>query len=183
MRQKRSELRLNNGETLDPLRQNAYYWGVVVKSICAEVGMDTEEVHQELCKDVSHVHKPKYRKNLRKSTASLDTKGMEYLDKCVQWAGEFLYLEIAPPSDDPWWTALKSIKKTCSKDWSPTLTFLLNMQEQVQSLFDDPISQLFQALENLKLIRILSKNLKKTIQLSLRNSCEGLNKCKSKSRN
>lgn len=104
------------------IEANAYYWGVVVKSICAEVGMDTEEVHQELARMFLTYTNPNTGRTYVKSTASLDTKEfMEYLDKCVQWAGEFLYLEIAPPSDDPWWTALKSIKrKLAPKDWSPT---------------------------------------------------------------
>lgn len=104
------------------IEANAYYWAVVVKYVAQEVGMDTEETHQELARMfLTYTNQNTGRKYV-KSTTGLDTKEFDvYLKKCVEWAGEFLYVEIPPPSDDPWWTALKSIKrKLAPQDWSPT---------------------------------------------------------------
>lgn len=47
------------------------------------------------------------------------------------------------------------------------------MQEQVQSLFDDPISQLFQALENLKIDKNIVKEFEKDYPIELEELMRG----------
>jgi hypothetical protein len=47
------------------------------------------------------------------------------------------------------------------------------MQEQVQSLFDDPISQLFQALENLKIDKEIVKEFEKDYPIELEDLIRG----------
>lgn len=103
---------------------NAYYWGVVLAKIAGEIGCSTDEAHQDLTQIFLTYTADNGREYIR-STASLDTKEfMEYVDRVIEWAGMYLYLEIPPPSKDPWWRSLIAVKRLQIPDgwkFSPSL--------------------------------------------------------------
>lgn len=98
------------------VEQNAYYWGVVLAKIAGEIGCTPEEAHQDLTRMFLTYTAENGREYIR-STASLDTKQFTvYLDQVVEWAGRFLWLEIPPPTKDPWWRSLVAVKKLQTPD-------------------------------------------------------------------
>ena len=79
--------------------QNKYYWGVVVVYICAETGMDKDQVHfamrekflskRDIDKDLIIV----------KSTTELTIEQFRwYIDSIQRWAAEFLNINIPDPN-------------------------------------------------------------------------------------
>src|ERR1039458_4804938 len=74
------------------LRQNKYYWSVVVKLIAQHTGHDPEQIHEAL----KTMFSPKWHlgdKTIPTSTTRLDTlEFVDYTERCRVWANEFLGL-------------------------------------------------------------------------------------------
>ena len=84
------------------LKQNNYYWGVVVKYISDEIGDSKDDIHsvlrtmflsvEKLINDVSFM--------FIKSTTDLDTKEFnDYVTECRNWASSFLNLYLPEPNE------------------------------------------------------------------------------------
>ncbi|MFH1012105.1 MAG: hypothetical protein V1784_12845 [bacterium] len=85
-------------------QQNKYYWGVIIKMICEELG------HEEYEKDVVHYalrlmflgeEENKHGLKIPRSTRSLSTKEFIdiYTEPIKRWAVEFLCLRIPDPNE------------------------------------------------------------------------------------
>lgn len=78
-------------------QQNKYYWGVVIQMISDETGQDKDGIHDGLRAKFLTTDQDKPLQIIR-STTSLNTKEMmEYIDKIVLWAAEFLGIVIPLP--------------------------------------------------------------------------------------
>lgn len=96
--------------------QMGYYRGLVLPMIVEETENDLDQVHMRL--KAMHLDPVRVEwtdptsgevieKDLVPSLGDLNTKQMNtFLDKVIQWAGEFLGLEVPPP--DPAWRAKKT---------------------------------------------------------------------------
>ena len=85
------------------MRQNSYYWGVVIRMIADDTGNSAERVHEAM--------KHKFLKTIIKmkgedfesaeSTTSLDTGefSKDYVDQIKMWARDFLGVEIPEATD------------------------------------------------------------------------------------
>lgn len=85
------------------LRQNAYYWGVVLTYIAQETGHSTEELHIAM-KDLFLPRKflalGKSEVEIRKTTTDLtQTEFAKYLEQIRAWAAQELNLNIPSPND------------------------------------------------------------------------------------
>lgn len=84
------------------IRQNRYYWGVIVKLISEHTGFTPTEVHNllkyQFLKDIMQIGGKTY--GTIKSTTELDTQGFseDYWEPIRQWAAEELNLFIPDPS-------------------------------------------------------------------------------------
>jgi len=77
-------------------RQNAFYWGVVIKEICAETGQPQAQAHAGLKQMFLKVHHEKL--PTVRSTTDLTTAEFKiYIDQCVLWAAEWLHIAIPEP--------------------------------------------------------------------------------------
>jgi len=82
------------------LRQNAYYWSVVVKMIADEIGDYPESVHEALLQKFAPKEEvlgemvPKRSKDMKKGEMP-----EEYWEPIMQWAAEFLDLTIPLPNE------------------------------------------------------------------------------------
>ena len=77
-------------------RQNRYYFGCVVRTICEETGSDPDTVHAELKKMFLLIKGGLI--PIVGSTRKLNTKDFGvYLDKVILWSAEFLGIIIPPP--------------------------------------------------------------------------------------
>jgi hypothetical protein len=78
-------------------RQNAYYWGVVIKILSDELGYEPEEMHQALKQKFLGIEaKPL---PTTKSTASLTTlEFIEYTDQIIRWSSQELNIVIPDPN-------------------------------------------------------------------------------------
>src|SRR5690349_12063838 len=86
--------------SIEPMRrtrsteQNAYYWGVVLPTICKSIGADKydkNDIHESLKARFLSRHKDEIAPGLPlvRSTATLDTREFgEYLDAVIQLAAE-----------------------------------------------------------------------------------------------
>lgn len=87
-------------------KENAYYWGVVLKLIGEEIGLSTDETHEALKilflkkhVDVQVKNKVEPVEYVR-STASLSTiEFEEYLENIRMWAASFLNCQIPLPNE------------------------------------------------------------------------------------
>lgn len=80
------------------LKENDYYWGVVVKLIADYTGMLDEEAHEAL--KWKFLRKQTGKMETVRSTASLSTKEMEdYLEKIRVWTLTDLGLKIPLPNE------------------------------------------------------------------------------------
>jgi hypothetical protein len=100
---------LSNQRLIRSKKQNAYYWGVLIKTIIEYTGHDKEEMHEilKVAHNLKTFHKPgggviEY----GGSTKLLNTKEFTvYIDKCRQWALNELAVYIPSPNeitDDMW---------------------------------------------------------------------------------
>lgn len=89
--------------------QNAYYWGVVLKTIADETGQDIESVHEFLKRECNAQHVEMTNKTTGEqfdawiggSTASLNVNDFyDYVERCRVWAATFLGLEIPDPDTE-----------------------------------------------------------------------------------
>jgi len=82
------------------LRQNAYYWGVVISTLSDHTGHDPEEIHEALkIKFLSHDDE-KTGLLIVGSTAALSTiQFNEYCDRIQRWAAQFLGCYIPSPNE------------------------------------------------------------------------------------
>lgn len=86
-------------------QQNKYYWGVVVKILSDELGLDMEEMHQAL--KMKFLRLEKKTKNQKvsllvsaRSTADLDTAEFEdYTDQIRRWAAVEMNVQIPLPNE------------------------------------------------------------------------------------
>ena len=85
------------------VRQNDYYWGVVLKCIADETGHSTDEIHELMksmfLKDVIIVGNEPYITN--KSTTRLTTKqfSTDYIERIKFWALDTINLNIPDPDE------------------------------------------------------------------------------------
>ena len=82
------------------IRQNKYYWGVVISMISKETGYTPEEAHEAMkFKFLSVFDADKQLRRVR-STSSLDTAEMEeYLSNIRKWGDEYLKVYIPSPNE------------------------------------------------------------------------------------
>lgn len=83
------ELKVNRGER--SLRQNSYYWGVVIKILSDYTGFEPDEMHEDLknrfLKYYKVIKATGEERELAKSTSNLSTEEFEaYLDMIRRWA-------------------------------------------------------------------------------------------------
>jgi hypothetical protein len=85
------------------IQQNKYYWGVVIKLLCEEIGLDEDELHEILKYKFLKEHvgnKVLGEVDFVRSTTNLTTKEMEeYLEKIRIWAAQFLNTNIPLPNE------------------------------------------------------------------------------------
>lgn len=84
------------------LKQNDYYWGVVIQKISEYTGHSAQEVHELMknlfLRDMLIVNKDIYRST--KSTTELSTKQfIDYIQKINLWALDRLDVNIPEPED------------------------------------------------------------------------------------
>jgi hypothetical protein len=80
------------------LNQNRYYWGVVVDLFAQNTGYTKEESHQELAG--MFLKYEAHGKPFTRSTTTLTTLEFEqYADKCRQWMGEMLGINVPLPNE------------------------------------------------------------------------------------
>lgn len=85
------------------LKQNSYYWGVVIALISKEMGeIEPEETHDFLrnkfLKEGIDIKGKRY--EIIRGTSSLSTKEFEeYVEKCRVWANQSLNLNIPLPNE------------------------------------------------------------------------------------
>ena len=90
-------------------RQNRYYWGVVIYYISEEIGLEPNDAHLEMKKMFLRDRASEYeiQKKLNKqlpfiitrSTTSLSTlEFIDYIDRVVRWASNFLSIYIPDPN-------------------------------------------------------------------------------------
>lgn len=80
------------------LKQNKYYWGVVIKILSNHTGYTSDETHQELAR--MFLGYETNGKRFVKSTTKLNTYDFEqYLRKCRQWALTEMDVHIPLPNE------------------------------------------------------------------------------------
>ena len=80
-------------------RQNAYYWGVVLKTIGDDIGYLPEEIHQLMAKEFLSYEKSPGERFVR-STASLNTAEFEtYLENVRRFAATDLGINVPEPNE------------------------------------------------------------------------------------
>jgi hypothetical protein len=83
-------------------KQNAYYWGVVVKLVAEEIGILPEEAHDMMKERFLKVPVEHNGKRLAyvRSTTSLDTQEFgEYVEAAKRWASQELGIYIPEPGE------------------------------------------------------------------------------------
>ena len=102
---KEIELDLRKRKSERSLRQNRYYWGVVVPIFGEHWGLDREETHQLL--GTTHLKKKitvegGQEFTVVRSTTSLSTADFEeYMSKLRAWGATEFGLNIPEPNEDP----------------------------------------------------------------------------------
>ncbi len=91
------------------LKQNRYYWGVVVPLVKAgltDAGWryTTEQVHEDLKRDFNIVEivneqSGEIRKSIGSTTEMTTKQIMEYFAKITEWSAEYLGVEIPEPNE------------------------------------------------------------------------------------
>jgi len=85
------------------IKQNDYYWGVVIRMIADETGHSSEEIHELMksmfLKDILIIKNEVYFTN--KSTTLLNTKqfSKDYVDRIKLWALDKLNINIPDPDE------------------------------------------------------------------------------------
>lgn len=80
------------------LKQNAYYWGVVVSILSDHTGYTSDETHQELAR--MFLGYENNGKLFVRSTAKLNTVEFEaYMEKCREWANREMSVIIPLPNE------------------------------------------------------------------------------------
>ena len=96
----RVELTIRRAKSKRSLRQNAYYWGVVVAMLAEHLGYQQDEMHEALKFKFLRLHEdevdglPRVRSSASLSTAEFNT----YVENVVTWAGADLGLNIPDPN-------------------------------------------------------------------------------------
>jgi hypothetical protein len=81
-------------------RQNRYYWGVVLKLISEETGEEMEDLHNHFSYKWLSAKGKSGRLMTRRSTTTLSTvEFMEYIDKIIVWAEQFLKITFPNPDE------------------------------------------------------------------------------------
>lgn len=82
------------------VKQNAYYWGVVLPILSDETGHTAEEMHGTMALEFLSFYDAQFKVTVIRSTTSLN-KGefIEYTAKIRQWASQFGIL-IPEPNED-----------------------------------------------------------------------------------
>ncbi len=105
-------LEIKKAKNKRSLRQNSYYWGVVVALVSDHTGYTTHEAHQELASMfLSYTHENG--KRFVKSTTELNTLEFEqYTEKCRRWAATELDITIPLPNEitEETWMQLQNIE-------------------------------------------------------------------------
>ena len=99
-------------------RQNAYYWGVVLKTIGDEIGYTTEEMHQLMARAFLSYEKAPGEMFV-KSTTSLNTREFEeYLAKVRRFAATELHVFCPLPNETEFSYEIKEPKNGKTNDRS-----------------------------------------------------------------
>jgi len=80
------------------LPQNAYYWGVVVEMIRAEVGYLTKEEAHDALRMNFLMDRTRLLPTIRSTTTLSTLEFGEYIEQVRTWAAEFLNLPIPDPT-------------------------------------------------------------------------------------
>jgi hypothetical protein len=92
-------------------KQNAYYWGVVLKTIGDDTGYLPEEMHQLMTREFLSYEKEPGEVFVR-STTSLNTKEFEdYLAKVRRFAATELSIFVALPNETEFSYEIPKVKK------------------------------------------------------------------------
>lgn len=90
-------IEIQKSKRIRSLRQNKYYWGVLVKGLSMHTGYTSDETHQELAK--MFLGYDNNGKRFVRSTTKLNTFDFEqYLTKCRVWALDNMNIEIPLPN-------------------------------------------------------------------------------------
>lgn len=96
----RVEVTIRRAKTKRSLRQNAYYWGVVVVMLAEHLGYQTDEMHEALKFKFLRIAQdeidglPRVRSSASLSTAEFNA----YVENVVTWAGAEFGLNIPDPN-------------------------------------------------------------------------------------
>lgn len=94
------EIIVRKKKKIRSIKQNKYYWGVVLDLISKHTGEDVEDLHNHFSYKYLSSSGKSGKLHSRKSTTQLSTVEFgEYIDKIIAWAWEFLNLEIPIPSE------------------------------------------------------------------------------------
>lgn len=98
---KKVELVLRKRRSQRSIKQNAWYWGVVVEILANHCGYEPEEMHDALKYRFLSNHKEDERGLIRIcSTAKLTTSEfIDYTNRVVRWAAESLGVYIPDPNE------------------------------------------------------------------------------------
>lgn len=89
---------IHKAKQVRSLRQNAYYWGVVVAIVADHTGYTPDESHQELAR--MFLGYENNGKSFVRSTSKLNTVEFEqYMDKCRAWAMAEMSVHIPLPNE------------------------------------------------------------------------------------
>lgn len=95
------QVALERRQRLRSLRENAYYWGVVLPVLCEWSGYTAEEMHDALKEKFLGKCDKRTKLWKTKSTAELTTAEFEdYVSEIRQWASEEHGLFIALPNEE-----------------------------------------------------------------------------------
>lgn len=100
------ELTIEKQKNYRSEHQNKYYWGVIIKMISAEIGLNAEDTHEVLKSKfnknkITIKYKGKiYHKEIYKSTAILSTAEFEEFQSNIRsWAADFLNVYVPLPNE------------------------------------------------------------------------------------
>lgn len=97
-----AEIELRKRRTKRSKKQNDYYWSVVVPLIAEECGYSSDQMHQAL--KVKFLSQEDLSRGLMRvgSTTKLSTaEFVEFTDRVVLWAAEYLGVIIPQPEREP----------------------------------------------------------------------------------
>jgi len=89
---------IQKAKNIRSLKQNKYYWGVVVKILAQHTGYTSEETHQELAR--MFLQYENNGKLFVRSTTKLNTAEFEkFTESCRQWASSEMSVHIPLPNE------------------------------------------------------------------------------------